>query len=106
MRNLIQQHKNLFLFGVIFALLLVGYFLFFRGNTPPVSTEGTLTVTNLAPEGQVGSDLVALLLRLQSLKLDTNILKNAAFRSLSDFGQPIPPEPSGRTNPFAPVGRD
>lgn len=107
MMNLLREHKNIVGLGGIGILLLLGYLLFFRSSTPAPTTgqNGALIVTTVAAQG-VGSDLVAILLKLQSLKLDTAVLKDPAFRSLNDFGREIPLEPVGRVNPFAPIGSE
>ena len=51
-----------------------------------------------------GGDLIALLLELKSIKLDTAILQNPTFLTLQDFSVTLIPEPVGRVNPFAPLG--
>ena len=99
MREFLQHYKNILLFVGIFAVLVFVYLQFFK-NT---SQEEPLAV-EVVGQGQIGEDLVALLFRLQSLKLDQSIFTSPVFRSLKDFSQEIPSEPVGRPNPFAPVG--
>ena len=53
----------------------------------------------------VGADLLATLESVPGIKLDSRVFDNPSFKSLSDFGVKIPPQESGRRNPFAPVGR-
>lgn len=60
------------------------------------------TVSGLAPEE--GGDLIALLLELRSITLDTSVLSNPTFLTLQDFSVSLAPEPVGRPNPFAPIG--
>lgn len=40
---------------------------------------------------------------LNNIKLDDGIFEDPAFRSLVDWSRPIPDEPAGRNNPFAPL---
>ena|SRR3989344_5185882 len=106
MKDFYERHKNIVLFAAIFASLVLIYVVFFRGSSTPEGTTevGTLRVTEISEGTGVGDQLVAMLIKLQSLKLDTKVFKDPAFRSLNDFGREIPPEPVGRINPFAPIG--
>ena len=54
----------------------------------------------------IGEDLIGLLNTLKSITLDDSFFQDPAFRSLEDFSQELAPEPVGRSNPFAPIGRD
>lgn len=49
------------------------------------------------------SDIVATLLALRSVSLDSSIFSDPSFTILRDFGTQILPEPVGRPNPFAPI---
>ena len=44
------------------------------------------------------------LLRIEQIKLDKSIFANPIYLSLVDRSRPINPEPTGRQNPFAPIG--
>lgn len=58
------------------------------------------------PAGEdIGGDLLVTLGSLHTITLDNSIFKRPDFTSLSDFGTPIAPQPFGRRNPFAPVGK-
>ena len=48
----------------------------------------------------VGKDLIDLLTELQSVKLDSSVLRTAAFTSLVDYSIGLPDLPLGRNNPF------
>ena len=98
MLALFKTHRNLILAAALLVVAFVAYTLFFRGGEPAPSSP--LLVER--PENIVGQDLVALLLRLQSIRLDQSLLGNPLFRSLRDFGREIPPEPVGRENHFVP----
>lgn len=49
-------------------------------------------------------ELVNNLISLRSVTLSGTIFSDPAFQSLSDVGVEIVDEPSGRRNPFAPLG--
>ena len=93
---------------IIGALLLiwVGYSTFFKTDTP-VNSNTVLVSENAIDDSlqaQSGREILAILLSLKSLNLDTSIFNETAFQSLIDFGQSIPERPRGRDNPFAPIG--
>ena len=100
MRGLLTRYKKVILGGVVLLLLFLGYRMFFSGSSAPVSTS-PLSVQSTGAAGS--QELLAILLRLQSLHLDTTVFTSPVFQSLKDFGREIPPEPVGRPNPFAPI---
>lgn len=53
----------------------------------------------------VGSDLVELSNTLQSVTLNTDLFSRPAYTSLKEFRTPLQPQPLGRPNPFAEIGR-
>jgi len=101
MQNNQQKGKNkMGIFLSIIVVLVIGYMLL---NNDPVDTTSALAID--AVPSQVGADLLPVLHELQSLRLDTSIFENSAFRSLSDFTVDIGTQPVGRDNPFAPLPR-
>jgi hypothetical protein len=114
-KALFQKHKNIFLFGGIFVLLSVGYYVLFGTTSAP--TTGVSRISGSAIPGggaslitaenaQIEEELISELLKLRSIKLDNRIFTSPAFQSLEDFGHELVPEPVGRPNPFAPVEED
>ena len=106
MQNSAIKNSIVIIGGIL--LLAVGYATFFKKDAPVMSPSPALVSEN-APNGnslqeQSGREILTLLLNLKSLKLDTSIFSDAAFQSLTDFGQSIPERPRGRDNPFAPIG--
>lgn len=88
--------KKFIIIAIVVVLVMVAYrFLVVREPEPDL--VGTST-----PE--VGRELLALLVSLQSISLDGEIFERSDFRSLRDFGVAIPEESLGRRNPFAPIG--
>ena len=76
------------------------------------ATSLTATVAHaqdsgLVDSGNPGQDFLALLLGVQSIKLDDSLFSSKAFGVLQDFNRPIPADTNpGRANPFAPIGQD
>jgi hypothetical protein len=107
--------KNILIFGGIFILLVVGYIVFFGGNTqntPALTTTGGTTgastaVTSPTSQSAVGKEFLTTLLNLRNIKLDDSIFTNPAFASLQDFELSLIQETNpGRPNPFLPLGVD
>ncbi len=93
--------KNKKLMGVLAGVVVValGYYWWSSGSSAPLlssSGEGT------SPMSQ---EILVTLGQLHTIKLDPSVFTNPVFVSLTDFGVTIPPQQSGRRNPFAPVGQ-
>lgn len=98
MIDFIRANKKTAAVVAIVLLGVLGYSLFFGGG----GGEALVATTPVAEN--VGRDLLSTLLQLKSLDLDEALFQNPVFQSLRDFGIPIPPQPLGRPNPFAPLG--
>jgi hypothetical protein len=109
--------RNIIILAIIVALGIVGYKMFF--NKKPAATGGLATTSGSVQtvpaassstpviDPSVGQDFLALLLSVQSIRLDDSIFKSKEFAVLQDFNRPIPPDQNpGRVNPFAPLGAD
>jgi hypothetical protein len=101
MIEILKKYRNFAFIVLVLVLLFAGYSIFFVDES---GTEGPLVATT-GPGGRVGQEVIATLARVQAIRLETTLFSNSAFQSLVDFGQIIPPEPVGRPNPFAPLGR-
>lgn len=105
----ILQNKKVLGLIAAFALIALGL-LVFGGNTgnPAVSSSPAAPFLSVAPaasaDAVVGQDLLAALALLKTIQLDTSVFTDPLFKSLSDWGKAIPPQPVGRRNPFAPLG--
>jgi hypothetical protein len=83
----------------LIAVLLVGawaYFTYFSGGG---SSPAVLSTDDTSPLSQ---DVLTTLSSLNTIKLDPSIFSNPVFVALTDYSVAIPPESSGRNNPFAP----
>lgn len=98
-QNKSKKSKTLILATAIIITAFIGYSLFFTGETDDLA----LVLPQDANQNQTGRDLLALFAELSALSLNPAVLSNPVFVSLEDFSREIPSEPSGRTNPFAPI---
>ncbi len=90
--------KNKISVGVILVGVL-GFYLY------SISGGGGSTAALVETQPAVGAELLATLESVPGIRLDSRIFENPSFKSLNDFGVKIPPQESGRRNPFAPVGK-
>jgi len=98
----IKNHKNIFI-GIGFVIVLfIGYSLI-KPDTNSVQKVPLVSSQTATQEPAVKREIIALLVDLQSIRIKSDFFSDQAFRSLYDFSTPIPDEPRGRTNPFAPV---
>lgn len=79
-----------------FAVLCLGFYLWTTSGSTPLLSESQAS--------PVSQELIATLGKLHTITLDQTVFSDPVFVSLNDFGVTIPPEATGRRNPFAPVG--
>ncbi len=107
--------KNIIMFTVIAAVLILAYVLFLKpsgkeeGNL--VSSTGQTTTgplaDSVAKKESVAGDFLSVLLNVKNIKLDESIFSDKAFVNLKDSSITlIPTGDEGRPNPFAPIGSD
>lgn len=97
---MMQLLKNTKMIGglvVVVGLLAVAYFYWGGGGSATPAT----VVQDSSPASQA---LLSTLSSLHAIKLDPSIFSDPLFTSLTDFGVTIPPQATGRPNPFAPAG--
>lgn len=64
------------------------------------------TVSSGGEGNQKGREILTLLADLKKITLDESVFSDPVFRSLKDISVELIPEPKGRPNPFAPLGKD
>jgi regulatory protein YycI of two-component signal transduction system YycFG len=106
--------KNIIIFTVITALLILAYIFFIKPSPEekslvfysPSNTELPNTNT-LDQNSLITQDLLSVLLSVKSIKLDDAIFSDEAFINLKDSSILLTsPGDEGRLNPFAPIGFD
>ncbi len=87
---------------ILIVLVLGGFFYFYvMGDNVPAS--GTLQGTSAQLPDNAAAEVLALLHQIEQLEIDPTIFELPVYRTLVDYAVPIPPQPVGRVNPFAPV---
>ncbi|MBY0473094.1 hypothetical protein K2Q00_02295 [Patescibacteria group bacterium] len=94
----LTQNKTLLGVIILAAFLILG-FLFYSWSSPSLGTANTNS-----DSGQMGQALLITLAGLNTIRLNGEIFTDPVFISLTDFGVVIPSQPTGRRNPFLPIG--
>jgi hypothetical protein len=91
--------KNKILLGIVilFILTMFVYNYFIKSDAPVVSNQSALSA---------GSDLIKLSDELSHAQLSQDLFSKPAYLFLTDFSLPLPPQATGRVNPFEIIGRD
>ena len=87
---------------IVLGLLVLGaagYLLFGR------SDAGSALSADAAPASAAEVEFLNLAAQIEPVKYDTAILSDPRFLGLVDLRTAIVPETSGRTDPFAPLGK-
>lgn len=98
MNDFFAKNKIVILIGVV-LMAFVGYYFYHRGSVP---SDTALVSSTQGDVSQSGTELIALIADLDSIKLDKAIFDDATFKTFIDFSQPIPSQPKGGRNPFSP----
>ncbi|MBU6231877.1 MAG: hypothetical protein KGI45_00865 [Patescibacteria group bacterium] len=93
-----SSKKTLVTVIVIIVIAALGYF-YYEGTIPAVGGN-----VSISPEDQaVATQVLSLLSQMQSLRIDTSLFNDPAYKTLQDDTVPIPALNVGRPNPFAPI---
>ncbi len=93
-----SSNKTTILVVVLLLVVFFAYMFFFKGES---ESETGLTVE--ASSG-ITEEIATLLTSLESIKLKDGVFADAIFISLTNFKLDVIPFPTGRPNPFAPIG--
>lgn len=94
----LQKNKFTILAIVIFLIVIFFYNTFIKENQVIVEEGNEVAQA-------IGADLLALSEELRQVSLETELFTTKLYMALTDFSNPIPPQPIGRTNPFDLLGR-
>lgn len=98
----LKKHKTILIIVVVVAIGLILYNSL--GGTEIASVDETLSSESVS-SGAESDEILALLATLRAIEFDTSVFESPVFLGLVDFSVPLVPEPVGRPNPFAPIGR-
>ena len=94
--------KKIIFFGAIGLVLFVAYTIFVKKD--PQSTSLLGRQGNVNSGNILGADIIKAINEINSLELDRSVFDDPIFQTLVDRGQELTPKPTGRSNPFAPIG--
>lgn len=93
------MNKTSIISVIVVLVLVVGYF-YFMGGSPAIDVG---LLERQSDGVNVGSKELSLLNEINSLKIDSTLFTDPAYRTLRDYSVAIPPQNVGRPNPFAPL---
>jgi hypothetical protein len=89
--------KNLLIALVLSLVLFMGYIVFLRDGA---GDDERFFSEQAALESE---NILSMLNEIKRTKVDASLFSNPLFLSLRDFRIDLGSEPTGRTNPFAPI---
>jgi hypothetical protein len=107
MRGLFEKYKKYIYIVVGLLVLWVVYTQVFAAGAPFASIlsvgSSTMSQEKANEIFKEQTQLAAELHFLDTIRFDPTFFQNPLFSGLIDFSKPLPEEPVGRPNPFAPV---
>lgn len=106
---MLGKNKKIIIAALVIALAFL-IFIILRKEKPAEdslleSTVNSEVASNIAGADAIGAEIIEALNQIEALELDDSIFSDPVFLRLKDKSQPIPPEPKGRENPFAPLSQ-
>jgi hypothetical protein len=95
----LTKNKNLLYGAGAVILIAVGYFVFFSGGSSAPDVAAT------APASPAELLFINLAGELDPVSFNGGILTDPRFTALTDIRTAVLPETTGRTDPFAPLGK-
>lgn len=94
--EIIAKNKGALAAAVLFLLAVLAYNIF----------SSSMPATEPVSATSLGADLIKISENISRATLSKEIFSSTGYRMLFDFSIPLVPEPTGRVNPFAPLGQD
>ncbi len=88
----------------LLVVLVIGSMGLWYLSSNNAANTGSLTAQVQTTQTSNAKDIYNLLQEMNTAKLDNSIFYNSVFTSLKDNTVTLTAPPSGRSNPFAPVG--
>ncbi len=99
----LKNKKTLLIGGGILVAVILLYMTFSDNSDSSANLTVEVYGESNPIEEILGRDVLNLVSQMRGINLDTSILSDPAFKSLSDFTVEIPLQPIGRRDPFAPL---
>ncbi len=93
----LEKNKSAVYAIIVFAAAIIAYNYLWK-SSQEAATQG-ISAEN------IGNDVVLLNTSLQAVTLDQSVFSTPEYRSLTDWAPFLTAQPSGRNNPFAPIGQ-
>ncbi len=98
--------RNISAIILIIIAILFGVWYLSGSNAGNQSSLSSLTTTSATPQSSSAQYIYSLLQQMKQVKLDNSVFQNPEFKKLKDNTVTLSAQPSGRDNPFAPVGNN
>jgi len=97
------MNKNTTLSLVLIVIAGLAILFYFNGGSN-VNVNSSLSAENKVSQAPDAQYIYSLSQQMDQVQLDDSIFTNSFFQSLKDNTATFLPQPSGRDNPFAPIG--
>ncbi|MBI2120068.1 MAG: hypothetical protein HYT94_00410 [Parcubacteria group bacterium] len=104
-----NKNKTIFAAIAVLGIFFSGHL--FQNETQAqedilVSPEAVPSEEAGGAQTEAGGEMLTLLSDMRTIQLDDSLFVSPMFQELQDFSIELYPEPKGRPNPFAPLGKD
>ncbi len=96
--------KNISAFILIIIAIFFGIWYLSGSNSGSQGSLSSLTTTTASPQSSSAQYIYTLLQQMAQVKLDDSVFQDSVFKRLQDNTVTLSAQPTGRDNPFAPVG--
>lgn len=96
--KIFTKNRGILTITALFIAVMFLYNIFFKPEPSTVSPESSAS--------NVGDDLLKMHEELQKVTFDQALFSSPGYLMLADFSTDIPPQATGRPNPFNTIGRD
>lgn len=98
------MNKSLITTIIIIVVIVIGGGIYFWSLGNGSAGDASLLASTANPgRASIGSEELALLNQVSTIKINSSFFTSSLFLSLMDIVQPVPAVEIGRANPFAPV---
>jgi hypothetical protein len=99
-----QSNTHLVTLALVALVGVAGYFAYDYMSAPKATAQSAVVPEETTgPVSPLSNEQMALLAKIEALKLDGTIFQDDAFKSLQDWTVELGTQPAGKTNPFAPL---
>jgi len=97
-----MNKKTIFIIIIVGLLIMIAFS--YLGNSGTSTSSTSLTATQSGSESADAQYIYSLLQQMNQVKLEDTVFSDPSFLNLKDNTVSFSAQPSGRDNPFSPVG--